>query len=371
MSLSVNKGNERSLCNVSVCECVSVCMCVCMCMCVHMCVSVNMSSFVCLRVYVKDSAERKFETEEGRKAVNGRERKQSTRRAVSVPFLRPVCRCSCVFIVMFSSWNSAPFLITSACVPTAPVVFVQPKCAWSNHLLTCLYIYFISDSSMFLLLSFYTFYLCPAVKLISTPQLSYALCKGLGLDIMLDVTAGFKHLQKFYITVFYKKKKHLCDCTDLSFCRFVTVVLHPFGKKNILHDPTVFPELLYIPFVNTLWLYSTVPNYYWQLHGTVCLSRTTHTLTHLQTQKTHTYTVPDNQSNIVRKWSKCTLNGLVLSTCVLCTVFPLPCDNASAKKEFFELLCRRAVSEFFLFFYICIEKLVSFKQAVFFYLKDW
>lgn len=72
---------------------------------------VYMSSLVCLRVYVKDSGEEKFKTEEGRKILNGRKIKQSTLRAVSVLFLHPICSRSCVFIGMFcsSSSNSAPF----------------------------------------------------------------------------------------------------------------------------------------------------------------------------------------------------------------------------------------------------------------------
>lgn len=38
--------------------------------------------------------------------------------------------------------------------------------------------------------------------------------------------------------------------TVLIFCCFITV--WEGEEKNNLHDPTVFPELLYIPFVNTL-----------------------------------------------------------------------------------------------------------------------
>lgn len=131
----------------------------------------------------------------------------------------------------------------------------------------------------------------------------------------------------------------------LSFCYCC-----PFGKKTSCMIQQCFQSCCIYP----LWircdctvLYRTITGNYMVL----CVCQGLHTLTHTYKNKnTHTHTVPDNQSNIVRKWFKCTLNGLVLSTCVLCTVFPLPCDNASATKEFFELLCRRAVSEFFLFF---------------------
>lgn len=88
-------------------------------------VCVYMSSFVCLRVCVTDCRERAFE-------VAGREKKQSAVSIVSPPlglffvffkFLCIYCDVS-LFLITFSN-----ILITSACVPMAPVVFVQPKCA--------------------------------------------------------------------------------------------------------------------------------------------------------------------------------------------------------------------------------------------------
>lgn len=106
MSSSVNRGSECTLCNV---VCVPACVDTYVCVRVYVCVYV--SSCVCLQAYVKDSRERKFETEEGRKILDGRKRKQSVFRAVSVLPLRPVCSRSHVFIAMFrsSSSNSAPF----------------------------------------------------------------------------------------------------------------------------------------------------------------------------------------------------------------------------------------------------------------------
>lgn len=56
-------------------------------------------------------------------------------------------------------------------------------------------------------------------------------------------------------------------CVVVLMFPFVTVKAS-FGVKTRLHDPAVFPELLYIPYVNSLWLYST-DLYYWWLHGTV------------------------------------------------------------------------------------------------------
>lgn len=56
-------------------------------------------------------------------------------------------------------------------------------------------------------------------------------------------------------------------CVVVLMFPFVTVKAS-FGVKTRLHDPAVFPELLYIPYVNSLWLYST-DLYYWCLHGTV------------------------------------------------------------------------------------------------------
>lgn len=160
--------NERTLCNV-------VCVCVCM--------------FAC----VCSLLERKFETEKGRKTLNGRTRKQSTLRAVSVLFFFSIGSAVVlvVFIVTFrsSSSNSAPFLFTSACVPMAPVVFVQPKCAWSNHFLSSLYLLFYFK----LICSFLNCLplLCVlSLSHIETNQIHITkvlilFVKGLGLDITL------------------------------------------------------------------------------------------------------------------------------------------------------------------------------------------
>lgn len=158
----------------------------------------------------------------------------------------------------------------------APVVFVQPKRAWSNHFLSSLYLLFQTHQFFFLKLSsFFMFYLCPTLEFIrnTSPKLSYGFYKGVGPE------QDFNILQKFLNhCVLYR---NVCVIIPI-FPSVVLLLLNCIflGKKNILHDPTVFPELLYIPFVNTLWLYSTVPIYYWQLHGTVCVSRTIRTLTH-------------------------------------------------------------------------------------------
>lgn len=78
-----------------------------------------------------------------------------------------------------------------------------------------------------------------------SPKLSYTYSKGFGPGYYVRVSgAGFQHPTDVLSHCILKKP--LCDCTELSFCRFVAVELQRFGK-NILHDPTVFPELLYIP----------------------------------------------------------------------------------------------------------------------------
>lgn len=140
-SASVNRGNERTLCNVvcGVCMCIPmgwVCACVCVC--------VDVSSCVCLRAYVKDSGEKKVWFRGGEEK-HWRKRKQSTLRADSaLLLLQPVCSCFlCIYChVSLSLIKLSTILFTSACVPMAPVVFVQPKRAWSNHFLLSFYLLF-------------------------------------------------------------------------------------------------------------------------------------------------------------------------------------------------------------------------------------
>lgn len=183
-----------------------------------------------------------------------------TEREREVVVLHRVCRSFCVFIVSFfcsSSSHSAPILITSACVPMAPVVFVQP---WSKKIFIVL-----SSSQINEIITF-----------ISPRRSNF-----------------FFFLQ---ITVIYNKRKptkiYQCDCIE----DFLVVFFLSGKEKTNLHDPTVSPELLYILPC------SCDCTVYWQQHGTVCLSRT------------HTHTDITTCLYIVRK---CTLTAL----CVVYSYF--------------------------------------------------
>lgn len=135
-----------------------------------------------------------------------------------------------------------------------------------------------------------------------------------------------------FTSLYFIKRENIC-VTVLIFPFVVLLLLYCiFWEKTSCMIQQYFQSCCIYP----LWiccdctvLYRTISGNYMVL----CVCQGLHTLTHTYKQ-THTHRVPNNQSNIVRKWSKCTLTGLVLSTCVLCTVFPLPCDNASANKEF-------------------------------------
>lgn len=87
-------------------------------------------------------------------------------------FLCIYCNVS-LFLIQFST-----VLFTSACVPTAPVVFVQPKCAWSN--LFCLIFIILFQNHQFFL-SMVSFLMCfifvPLIRHPS-PKLAWAFCKG-------------------------------------------------------------------------------------------------------------------------------------------------------------------------------------------------
>lgn len=95
-----------------------------------------------------------------------------------------------------------------------------------------------------------------------------------------------------------------------SFCCFVTVELHPvLGKKHAAWSNSVSRAVVY-----TLCEYFVIVQYctyLWLATTWYCMSVKDYIHSHK-----HTYTIPDNQSNIVMNWSKSTLNYLVLSTCV-------------------------------------------------------
>lgn len=252
---------------------------VCVCVCPTASVFPRPLSFACERTW-KTAGERKFETEE-----EGGGRGQSSLKS---------CLSTCVFIVTFHfSSNSAQFPSQVHVCQRLLLSFVQPRCAWSNHYLSSLYIYYfiVNSSGVFVLCQRLCVFFVqppapfPFIDTNQSPQLSCAFCKGLSLDITVcwcnsRISASHRHPQKFLKSLFYKKKSNTHTEKKSVWLYWSFVVLLLFGKgkkKNNLHDPTVFPELLYIPFVNTLWMYSTVPNYYWHLHGTACLSVTTHT----------------------------------------------------------------------------------------------
>lgn len=106
----------------------------CVCVCPTASVFLRPLSFACERTW-KTAGERKFETEE-----EGGGRGQSSLKS---------CLSTCVFIVTFHfSSNSAQFPSQVHVCQRLLLSFVQPRCAWSNHYLSSLYIYyFIVNSS--------------------------------------------------------------------------------------------------------------------------------------------------------------------------------------------------------------------------------
>lgn len=89
-----------------------------------------------------------------------------------------------------------------------------------------------------------------------------------------------------------------------------------------------------------------------------------HTLRHSQTHR-----IPYNQSNIVTNWFKCTLTGLVLSTCVLCTVFHYSV-TMHPWKGISELLSKQVLRVFLSFFFIYINRSALNELLSSFCLKD-
>lgn len=202
--------------------------------CVPNCECVSASSFVCLRAYVENSGREKvWDRRGGGEGGRGQSSLKS-------------CLSTCVFIVTFHfSSNSAPFPSQVHVCQRLLLSFVQPRCAWSNHYLSSLYIYyFILNSSGFFLffVSVFVFYLrstscsLPFIDTNQSPQLSCAFCKGLSLDITVcwcnsRISASHRHPQKFLKSLcFIKKKikhthtgkkKDIC-MTVLIFCCFIT-----------------------------------------------------------------------------------------------------------------------------------------------------
>lgn len=134
-------------------------------------------SFACEHTW-KTAGERKFETEE-----EGGGRGQSSLKS---------CLSSCVFIVTFHfSSNSAPFPSQVHVCQRLLLSFVQPRCAWSNHYLSSLYIYYfiVNSSGGFVLCQRLCVFFVqppapfPFIDTNQSPQLSCAFCKGLSLDI--------------------------------------------------------------------------------------------------------------------------------------------------------------------------------------------
>lgn len=73
-----------------------------------------------------------------------------------------------------------------------------------------------------------------------------------------------------------------------------------------------------------------------------CMSVKDYTHTHK-----HMHTIPDNQSDIVMNWSKCTLTGLVEYLCIGVRFFHHPVAMHQWK-GIFQLLSRQVISELFL-----------------------
>lgn len=200
------------------------------CVCVPNCECVSASSFVCLRAYVENS---------------GRE-KVWDRRGGGQSSLKS-CLSTCVFIVTFHfSSNSAPFPSQVHVCQRLLLSFVQPRCAWSNHYRSSLYIYYfiLNSSGFFFLFFFLAASLCfifvqppapfPFIDTNQSPQLSCAFCKGLSLDITVcwcnsRISASHRHPQKFLKSLCFikkksnthRKKKDIC-MTVLIFCCFIT-----------------------------------------------------------------------------------------------------------------------------------------------------
>lgn len=113
----------------------------CVCVCPTASVFPRPLSFACERTW-KTAGERKFETEE-----EGGGRGQSSLKS---------CLSTCVFIVTFHfSSNSAQFPSQVHVCQRLLLSFVQPRCAWSNHYLSSLYIYYfiVNSSGVFCSLS--------------------------------------------------------------------------------------------------------------------------------------------------------------------------------------------------------------------------
>lgn len=158
------------------------------CVCVPNCESVSASSFVCLRAYVENS---------------GRE-KVWDRRGGGQSSLKS-CLSTCVFIVTFHfSSNSAPFPSQVHVCQRLLLSFVQPRCAWSNHYRSSLYIYyFILNSSGFffffwqrlcVLSSFNLLLPFPSLTRISHRSCPVLFVRGwVWILLCVGVTAGFQH----------------------------------------------------------------------------------------------------------------------------------------------------------------------------------
>lgn len=246
-------------------------MCTYVCVCVCLRVLIGLPASVCERQRVEKVGDRG-----GKKNIE--QKKDKTIHFTScLRAFPPVCGRPRVFIVMFrsSSSNSAPFCsqvhVCQRLLLSLSSLNVLDQISLSLYLL--FYFKFIS----------FFFFKCVLFSSLIESDSHHQSCpmlfvKGVGPGYYVAARAGFQ--QKFLKSLcFIETSVWLFWSFLLLFC-----YLHLYGgKKTILHDPTVFPELLYIPIVNTLWLYSTVPPiYYWQLHGTVCLSKTTHTHTHSQ-----------------------------------------------------------------------------------------
>ena len=146
MSSSVDRGNERTLCNV-VCVCVSVSVCVF----TYVCVCLRVLFCLHASVHERQRGE-KVRDRGGKKNIERKKYKTIHFMNCLVLLLQPVSSRSCVFIVMFrsSSSKSVPF-----CSQVHVCQWLLLSLSSLNVLdqiifLSCLYIYyFISNSSVF------------------------------------------------------------------------------------------------------------------------------------------------------------------------------------------------------------------------------
>lgn len=161
----------------------------CVCVCPTASVFPRPLSFACERTW-KTAGERKFETEE-----EGGGRGQSSLKS---------CLSTCVFIVTFHfSSNSAQFPSQVHVCQRLLLSFVQPRCAWSNHYLSSLYIYyFIVNSSggflffvsVFVFSSFNLLLPFPLLTRISHRSCPVLFVRGwVWILLCVGVTAGFQH----------------------------------------------------------------------------------------------------------------------------------------------------------------------------------